>query len=90
MRIEQRVAYPEGPLTLAVAATVLVEGVKAVRAGVTAFDLRGVTQVDSAALSLLLSWRREAQSVASSLRFLHLPESLRSLARLYGLAEQFD
>ena len=90
MRVEERVAYPEGPLTLAVAAAALIDGVTAVRAGATVFDLRGVTQVDSAALSLLLSWRREALSTASPLHFLHLPDSLRSLARLYGLAEQFD
>ena len=50
-------------------------------------DLAGVTKVDSAALSLLLSWRRQAQARAQALSFRNLPDSVHSLARLYGLAD---
>ncbi len=41
--------------------------------------------MDSSALSLLLSLRRS--SAGQSLEFRHIPESLLSLARLYGVAD---
>ena len=53
--------------------------------GVTVVDLGGVTEVDSAAVSLLLEWRRQAQN--TTLRFAHLPTALASLADLYGVTE---
>jgi len=52
---------------------------------VAVVDLAGVTEVDSAAVSLLLEWRRQAQN--SALRFAHLPAALKSLADLYGVAD---
>ena len=54
-------------------------------AGVSAVDLSGVTEADSSAVSLLLEWRRQAQS--DVLRFTNLPPALKSLAALYGVAE---
>ncbi len=52
---------------------------------VAVVDLAGVTEVDSAAVSLLLEWRRQAQN--NALRFAHLPAALKSLADLYGVAD---
>lgn len=50
-------------------------------------DLAQVQTVDSAAVSLLLSWLREAQQKNVELRFAHIPENLLSLARLYGVVD---
>ena len=50
-------------------------------------DLGQVEAVDSAAVSLLLSWLRRAQRSQVTLCFSHVPENLLSLARLYGVAE---
>lgn len=50
-------------------------------------DLAKVEAVDSAAVSLLLSWWRRAQRDNVALSFEHVPENLLSLARLYGVAE---
>ena len=50
-------------------------------------DLRQVKAVDSAAVSLMLLWLREAQRNKVNLCFTHVPENLLSLARLYDVAE---
>ena len=50
-------------------------------------DLSGVTEVDSAAVSLLFEWRRAALAANRSIRYVNLPENLRSLAALYGVTE---
>ena len=50
-------------------------------------DLGKVEAVDSAAVSLLLSWLRRAQRSQVTLCFSNVPENLLSLARLYGVAE---
>lgn len=50
-------------------------------------DLAQVETVDSAAVSLLLAWLREAQSRSVKLCFAHVPENLLSLARLYGVVD---
>jgi phospholipid transport system transporter-binding protein len=87
MRVEDVVAYPEGPLTLKEAPRALLDGEQALVAGVIVFDLSGVTQVDSSALSLLISWRRQAEQRSRTLSFRNIPDSMHSLARLYGLAD---
>ncbi len=87
MRVEDAVAYPEGDLTLATATRLLREGEAALEQGCTAFDFSGVGEVDSAALSLMLSWRRRARGMGRALAFRNLPDSLGSLAQLYGVGE---
>ena len=49
-------------------------------------DLSGVTEVDSAAVSLLLEWRRAAARANRRVDFFNLPNNLRSLADLYGVS----
>ncbi|MDD3528585.1 MAG: STAS domain-containing protein [Gallionellaceae bacterium] len=90
MRVEDAVAYPEGALTLREASLTLREGERALVEGAAVFDLAGVTQVDSSALSLILSWRRQAGARQQALTFRNVPDSLHSLARLYGLADLID
>jgi phospholipid transport system transporter-binding protein len=50
-------------------------------------DFAGVTGVDSAAVALLLEWRRMALARKKTLVFENLPPNLLALARLYGVAE---
>ncbi len=50
-------------------------------------NLSQVTDVDTAALSLLMEWQRRAQAAGKKVSFTHLPESLMSLAKLYGVAD---
>jgi len=81
------VAMLEGDLVLDNATRLLAAGEAAISAGSTVFDLSGVGRMDSSALSLLLALRRHAPG--KTLQFRNVPESLTSLARLYGIADQF-
>ena len=50
-------------------------------------DFAGITGVDSAAVALLLDWRRTAVKRGKTLVFVNLPANLLALAELYGVAE---
>ena len=50
-------------------------------------DFAAVTGVDSAAVALLLEWRRMALVRKKTLVFENLPANLLALAKLYGVAE---
>lgn len=50
-------------------------------------DLSGLGKVDSSAVSLMLSWMREAKQGNLQVRFVNVPENLASLAKLYGVAD---
>lgn len=50
-------------------------------------NLSQVTDVDTAALSLLMEWQRRAHAAGKTVSFVDLPESLMSLAKLYGVAD---
>ena len=52
-----------------------------------AIDLANVTDIDSSAVALLLHWRRAADGLKKSLRYVHLPQNLVALAQLYGVDE---
>lgn len=76
----------DGPVTF--------ETVEALLADVAAFDgddlvvdLKGVTNADSSALSLLLEWVRRARGTGRKLAFANAGTNLRSLAELYGVAD---
>ena len=77
----------EGALTMANVTTVLEESRRAFQAPRIVVDLAGVTEVDSAALSLLLEWRRIAAAEKRAIEYTNLPQSLRTLADLYGISE---
>jgi ABC-type transporter Mla MlaB component len=51
------------------------------------FDLAQVEAADSSAVSMLLGWLRNAQRHQAKLTFVNVPENLRSLAHLYGVAD---
>ena len=77
----------DGPLTIANAAQLAEEGRRMFVAEHVVVDLEGVTEVDSAGVSLLLEWRRAASGANRRIEFIHLPANLRSLAVLYGVAD---
>lgn len=73
-----------GPMNIDSAAALLKQS-NGMLSAVNLVDLANVTEVDSAAVSLLLEWRRQANNPA--LRFTNLPAALTSLAELYGVAD---
>jgi phospholipid transport system transporter-binding protein len=76
----------QGPITIANATTVLAESASVFTNPRMIVDLSGVTEVDSAGVSLLLEWRRAAARSSRHIEFVNLPDSLRSLADLYGVS----
>ena len=76
-----------GPLTLQTVKPLYDGGLQANGQASLVIDLSGVEAVDSAAVSLLLAWLREAQRSNVSLSFSRIPDNLLSLARLYGVAD---
>lgn len=81
---EGEVLTVAGPMNID-SVTTLLEQSSGQLSGVKVVDLTGVTEVDSSAISLMLEWRRQAND--SALRFANLPQSLTSLADLYGVNE---
>lgn len=53
-------------------------------------DFAKIEAVDSSAVSLMLSWLRAAKSKNMKLSFINVPDNLRSLANLYGVAESLS
>lgn len=74
-----------GPVTLANVAGLLEEGRRHLAEGVRSVDFAEVTEMDSAALALCLAWLRDAKAAGGSLTFSNLPDSLQTIARLYGV-----
>ena len=74
-----------GPVTLANVASVLEEGRRHLEEGVRTVDLAEVTDMDSSLIAAMLAWLREAQRRERELVFTNIPESLRTIARLYGV-----
>jgi len=52
-------------------------------------DLKNVTRVDSAGVALMLEWRERARAAGRELRFANLPEQVRHIIRVSGLASAF-
>jgi phospholipid transport system transporter-binding protein len=77
----------EGALTLATATALRARGREVFVDPVSRVDLSAVTELDSAALSLLLEWLREARSQQREIVYLNLPENLKSLGSLYGVLD---
>jgi phospholipid transport system transporter-binding protein len=85
IRREGRKITVSGPVTLANAARLLEEGRQHLAEGVRSVDFGEVTEMDSALLALALAWLREARAAKRELAFANLPESLRTISRLYGV-----
>src|SRR5450830_527504 len=67
------------------AAAALEQGLAAIKAGATTFDLRHVLTVDSVSVSVMLAWQRAAREAGRDLTLKNLPPALQSLTKLYGV-----
>lgn len=76
-----------GDVTMATVSALFSEGLKPQANSNVVIDFAQIEKVDSSAVSLMLVWLREAQRNKVSLRFIHVPDNLMSLAKLYGVAE---
>jgi len=72
-------------ITNANAGDLLAAGAAAIAGGDCGFDLSAVTEVDTAAVALLLEWQRQAQARGARLELAGVPGDVASLARLYGV-----
>jgi phospholipid transport system transporter-binding protein len=77
----------QGPLTLRSAAALLARGQQLFVEPVSRVDLSAVTELDSAALGVLLEWLRQARAENREIVYLNLPENLTSLGTLYGVLD---
>jgi phospholipid transport system transporter-binding protein len=77
----------DGPVTLANVTQVLEDGYAAIREGASAVDLKGITELDSSLLAVLLAWLRAAAHAGRKLRLDNLPAGLTTIAQLYGVDE---
>ena len=85
IRRDGRRMYVGGPVTLANVRQVVEDGRRHLDEGVRTVDLSEVTDMDSSLLAALLAWLRHAQERQQDLAFAELPESLQTIARLYGV-----
>lgn len=76
-----------GPVTLANVRRVVEDGERQLDEGVRTVDLSEVSEMDSSLLAALLAWMRHAKRREHDIAFVNLPESLRTIARLYGVDE---
>lgn len=75
-----------GPLTMSTVNEALRESeLLFAQEGPWELDFRDVDDVDSAAVSLLLEWVRQAAQLGRKLRINHLPDNLQCLVKVYGL-----
>ena len=74
-----------GPVTLANVRRVVEDGERQLDEGVRTVDLSEVSEMDSSLLAALLAWMRHARRGEHDIAFVNLPDSLRTLARLYGV-----
>lgn len=72
-------------LTFQSASGALEQGITAIAAGETVFDLGGVSAADSSGVAVLLAWQRRARAAGQRLSFINVPENVQKLAALYGV-----
>ena len=72
-------------LTVQTAKAALDQGVAAIKAGQTVFDLGALKVADSSAVAVLLEWKRAARKAGAQISYVNVPAGLQSLAALYGV-----
>jgi len=75
------------PMIIATAAELREAGESALLNGVSVVDLGDVAEADSSAVAVLLAWTRIAGERGQALAIVGVPQSVRSLASLYGVAD---
>lgn len=86
--------FREGDTVIVQGAVTIDNAVMLTKSGIALFDnqplvidLDQVTEVDSTIVSVLLEWQRATRKNRHALQFINMPESLKSLIQLYGVAE---
>lgn len=87
IRREGDQVHVSGRLTMETATALFKSGLQPNGQAALVVDMSGVEAVDSAAVSLMLAWLREARHNGIGLTFSNIPDNLLSLAHLYGVAE---
>lgn len=77
----------EGSITVDNVVSVVAQGIALFDREDVIIDLAQVTEADSAAVSLLLEWQREAGRRNRQIRFVNMPKNMQSLVQLYGVSE---
>ena len=72
-------------LTVQNATAALDQGIAAIKAGQTVFDLGAIQTADSSAVAVLLAWKRAARKSGVALSYVNIPAGLQSLTALYGV-----
>ena len=85
IRREGRRLVLSGAVTLANVAGLLEEGRRHLAEDVISVDLGEIGEMDSSLLALMLAWLRDARARGGDLAFVNLPESVQTIARLYGV-----
>ncbi|MBI4996714.1 MAG: STAS domain-containing protein [Rhodocyclales bacterium] len=75
------------PMVIATAAELREAGESALLNGASIVDLADVAEADSSAVAVLLAWTRIAGERGQALAIVGVPQSVRSLASLYGVAD---
>lgn len=84
---EGNILRVSGSLTMDSIGTAFAEAMQPMDGKDWTIDLARVEAADSAAVSLLLAWLRNAQRHQAKLNFVNVPDNLYSLAGLYGVAD---
>jgi phospholipid transport system transporter-binding protein len=87
MQREGELLRVTGRLTMDAIGVSFKEAMQALEGKNWVVDLAQVESVDSSAVSMLLAWLRNARQHEAKLTFINVPENLRTLAILYGLAD---
>ncbi|GIX28605.1 MAG: hypothetical protein KatS3mg123_2486 [Burkholderiales bacterium] len=87
VRREGETLLVEGPVTFASVPALFAAGREAMARddGEVRVDLSRVTEADSAAVSLLIHWWRDARRRGLAFAVLHPPKSVTGLAQVYGV-----
>ena len=80
--LKGELTYATVSLALKATSGLFKNGAKSMR-----FDLADIARSDSAGAALLIEWLRAAQRNGAELSYAHLPENLRAIARVSGVAE---
>ena len=79
--------YVTGPVTLENATLLLEAGGQFLGNSQAVIDFSEVSEIDSASVSLMLEWSRQARAKGGEVRFANLGEAIRSLTNLYGVKD---
>jgi phospholipid transport system transporter-binding protein len=79
--------YISGPITLENVMTLREQSEQYFDRSKLLFDFSEVSEIDSAAVSLMLEWSRKAHATGCEVHFANLGESITSLTDLYGVED---